>query len=335
MSVARSTLVANALGRVGELDDGTSDFATLAVTYAKRAYREFLLGGMHFLPAGAQMPNWSDLLSSSTSSLGVNDVAYTPLSLVPEVTQTFTASVTQNSTSVTLSATYATSLAGYFIKFTGHAIWYRITAHTAGTAALTLDVAYAGSTDGTIDVEHIVATDYLNPLSSTKSIISGPIVNRQTGETCQYLSRDEFNRRWPRHTMQAGFPENYTLLGVFEQTLLLRFSHYGNASGGESIIVDIPIVVNTRELTSDSTVTALPDQFDHIVEDMLCYYLSIDRDDTKAQGFYQQVQNGLLAVIKQYNAGFRRSYNFGRVFPRLTTKNPPRILRTDNGSIIG
>jgi hypothetical protein len=53
---------------------------------------------------------------------------------------TGTANTTLGSTSVTLSQTIATSVAGYYIQFGFSKDWFQITAHTGGSASITLDV---------------------------------------------------------------------------------------------------------------------------------------------------------------------------------------------------
>lgn len=62
---------------------------------------------------------------------------------------TGTASVTQNSTTVTLSTTLTTSRAGQLFSVNGQNDSYRIRSHTGGTATLILDNPYAGQTAAT------------------------------------------------------------------------------------------------------------------------------------------------------------------------------------------
>lgn len=72
--------------------------------------------------------------------------AFTQVTLATDYT-TGTASVSAGSDTVTLSGTIATSQAGRFIQFSSARTWYQITAHTAGTATLTISPVYAPATD--------------------------------------------------------------------------------------------------------------------------------------------------------------------------------------------
>ena len=64
--------------------------------------------------------------------------------VAPRTTGTVLA--TQGSTSITFSSAPAASVANYQIVISGDAAIYRISAHTAGAAAATLDIAFAGAT---------------------------------------------------------------------------------------------------------------------------------------------------------------------------------------------
>lgn len=70
------------------------------------------------------------------------------ITLVQDVALTTgTASVTEDSTAVTLSSAPATSRAGYLFSVDGSNETYRITSHTGGSTSLTLDYPFLGSTE--------------------------------------------------------------------------------------------------------------------------------------------------------------------------------------------
>ncbi len=64
-------------------------------------------------------------------------------------TVTGTASLTEGSNAVTLSATVAYTLKGYKFSIEGHNVVYEVFSHTAGTAAVRLDVPFEGDTNAT------------------------------------------------------------------------------------------------------------------------------------------------------------------------------------------
>lgn len=117
------------LSRAGEETDGTSKFLTDAGDAAIEAWREFT----------TRFP-WLCLRKSPPSAL---------LTIAPVTTLTLTVAAAGESAAATLSAIYATSLAGRKIRPSGKAWAARITAHVAGTNALTLDAAPETVTAGT------------------------------------------------------------------------------------------------------------------------------------------------------------------------------------------
>jgi len=117
------------LSRAGEETDGTSKYATDAADAGIEAWREFT----------TRYP-WLSLRKSPPGAFNV---------VAPVTTLTLTVAAAGESVGATLSATYATSLAGRKIRPSGKAWAARITAHVAGTDALTLDAAPETVTAGT------------------------------------------------------------------------------------------------------------------------------------------------------------------------------------------
>lgn len=166
--------------------DATADATKLGV-WVNEAYR--LIAGMR---------EWPWMLSAAT------------VQTTPDIT-TLTASVNAASTSVTLSATYATSLANdYMIQFTSTSDdWYLITAHTAGTSAVTIANGYTGSTNlssGTCLIRRIyysLATDVDRVIDMTQAITKEPLI---------FTDPREIDRILPDPTA-TGTPNTYSLVG--------------------------------------------------------------------------------------------------------------------------
>lgn len=122
-----SLILQDVLFRAGERTDLTgplvSDYLDIAKSFVQRAYH--------------------DILSAAPWPWGLTDPPGV-LSLVAKVTGT--CDVTLGSTSVTLSAVLAPSMVGRWLEIDNEQIPYRISAHTSGTTAVTLDAAYTGST---------------------------------------------------------------------------------------------------------------------------------------------------------------------------------------------
>lgn len=115
--------------RAFEETDATSKFRADTVDAGIEAWREFT----------TRFP-WLSLRKSPPGVLNV---------VAPVTTLTLTVAAAGEAVAATLSATFATSLVGRKIRPSGKAWAARITAHVAGTAALTLDAAPATVTAGT------------------------------------------------------------------------------------------------------------------------------------------------------------------------------------------
>jgi hypothetical protein len=98
-------------------------------------------------------------------------------------------------TSITLSATIATTMAGRKIFLDGDGIPHRISAHTAGTDVLTLEAGYTGSlTSGTFTI-------FQDEVETGQSdILAYPmIVELHTGDDLMVVPEGELLRQFPRN----------------------------------------------------------------------------------------------------------------------------------------
>lgn len=124
---------------------------------------------------------------------------------------TLTASVNAAGTAVTLSSVYATTLANdYYIQFSTTDDWYLITAHTAGTNALTISPGYVGAsnlTSGTCTIRRVhysLGSDVDRIIDMREAINDRQLV---------YIDPRHFDRQLPDPTA-TGTPYSYTLLGL-------------------------------------------------------------------------------------------------------------------------
>lgn len=144
-------ILQDALFRAGERTDLTgasaSDYLAAAKRYIMRAYYNTITA-YPFPKSLSSPPGIIDTLDKETG----------------------TATVTKGSTAVTLSAVVATSLAGRKFFIDNEAVLYRISAHTGGTDAVTLDAKYKeDSGTGAFTVyqdEYDLASDCLTPRSA-------------------------------------------------------------------------------------------------------------------------------------------------------------------------
>lgn len=128
-----SVLKKSVLFRVGELTDGTSPYDSKALEYINQIYRSVLAGGNEFEVELGQPWSWARSVAPGT------------LVLKPQY-ETGSISVVNGSASATLSSAAAISLAGQWLKVTGRPEVFRISAHSAGSASITLDTPYTDTT---------------------------------------------------------------------------------------------------------------------------------------------------------------------------------------------
>ena len=129
-------LINSALFLAGESTDGLSDFQDRALELLNRSYRAIWMGGTEIDPTLNEEWWW---LRKSTPGV---------ITLLPR--EEHTASVTNNSASITFSATIADSKVGWHFRAEDTADVFRISTHVAGTAAATLDSVFTGTTNAAV-----------------------------------------------------------------------------------------------------------------------------------------------------------------------------------------
>jgi hypothetical protein len=309
-----SDLLDEILDRAGELTDGTSDFEASALQYLNRAYRGILSGGSELDPNIHEQ--WWWLRSTAEGNL----------ILLPE--QSGSATVTNNNASVTLSAVQTPSIDEYYIRFDGTADVFRVSTHTAGTDAVTLDSVYTGAT-GSATWE-AWKTDY--DLASDVLSLIGPLrCNRLSSGEIQYVSEQDFQRLYPMKNLNDGVPTHFTFVG--ERTV--RFNKGGGDTSTDYVRVDYSYTDMPAALTdSGSEEPLVPLQYRHVLADWGAAMLLADKDDDRAPYFIQSAQRIVAAMAKEHRRRMgRSSRDFGRIKPRVppTLKNE---LKTASGLVV-
>lgn len=127
---------------------------------------------------------------------------------------TGTAAVSNGSATVTLSNTISASRAGYFITFGGSSEIYKISAHTAGSATLTLDVAFTGATDVAASFKIWKDTVAL-PTDLDEAY---QVVCAQTNSVLQPISESELESLFIVNPTQEGAPRYFTVTDYYDPT---------------------------------------------------------------------------------------------------------------------
>lgn len=318
-----SDLLADILFRAGEPTSGTSDFNAVALIYLNRAYQALVMGGGEvdaeinedWWWAKKQPPGVINLESSYTSG---------------------TVSVTNNSASITLSAVVAGSRAGWFFRVEGHSDIFRVIAHTGGTAAMTLDAPFTGSTNAAttyrlFKAEYDLASDVLKVMSPMR-VYQGTL-SEVDGVELMALERD-----WPLRDINAGPPLQFALSTESK----VRFSHYGppdTTSVPNLIRLEYDYIARPPDLTSPGTTEEpiVPKQYRKILSDIALTFLFVDKNDDRASMVSGLAKKGLNAMMNEQRSRMvRYSRTFGKLNPRpgqMTTWRHP--LRTESGFILG
>lgn len=281
-----SDLVNDVLFRAGEPTDGTSDFEAPALQYVNRAYQAIWMGGIEIAPEVNEP--WWWLFKEA------NFVTELPISAG-------TVSVTQNSASITFSSPPAASVVGFWFKVTGTNEIYKVSAHTGGAGAATLDSIYLGATDGAaaytlFKTDYTLAADVLRlvtPMRLGQTNASGSSYTRP-GRNYQILgvSNRELDEIAPLSLASAAIPKLFAQTGE----AVVRVDSYSSTR----IRVDYQYMQRPADLTdSGSEEPVIPRQYRRLIADVAVMFLMIDKNDDRARAVAALARTGLLGMAQE------------------------------------
>lgn len=276
------------------MQDELGDTAPNATTQAKyldvldRAHKVIVAGGGELNVDDEGSTNGRPYIASwavEQSPIVVNtEVAYT----------TGTVSVTKGSTSATLSATKTTSAAGWYLKISGKNVVYRVSAHTAGTDALTLDGGYIDDTDSAAQYE-LIKLDYtFAPSSGSLALPVGNIVVSNYNYAIDVTSREQLESDYPIHEVNKGYIKYAGLVKQTSTGIILRMSHYtSDVERLELHYVKVP-----ETLTTGGVDPILPSHHRIVIPHLALYYLLRRYDDDRAESHLQSAKY-LFKIMKE------------------------------------
>lgn len=316
MAVLESTLdlINDALFRVGEIP-GASEWDSKAVDYINREYRALCSGAHEFLPEYINDWWWM-------RARGV-------LTLNPTYT-TGLVSVIQDSAVVTLDTAPAFSLTGRRFKVDNHGDQFQIASHMAASTTANLDSPFTGDTNSgvafrAIQLEYTLDTAVQALLSPIASFVDNPQIMGLTPERMDEL--------FPLVSSGPGVPMAFCL----ENEQLIRFSH-GGRTDGRSMRMEYNYRPAVADLTYDAaSIPLVPLQYRHVLSDMTCVYLFIDKNDDRATAIGTSVRSSLGAMAKENSRRvIKIDRDAGKIIPRLGNhRRFSNALRTESGLIIG
>ncbi len=305
-----SELLDDMLRRAGESTTGNSKYEARALIYLNRAYRSLSQGGLEF--DNKKVRDWWWL--------------YTQGNLVLQpIRNSGTVSVTQNNATATLSAVVNSDLDGYFFKVDGFADVFKVSAHTSGSASLTLDSVYTGDTNATATytlwkLDYDLASDFARLMTPFRR-------HQSTADEVYSLDVREFQAENPLSLMQTGSPDRFT----FIDHNTVRFNAKGDADG-DYIRLDYFYIKTVTDLTdSASEEPAVPLQYRHVLADLGLYFLLLDKESAKTEGILAQAKSGLKAMHMEQDSRAPKMGFPGRILPRGKFGRHGKQLQTSSG----
>ena len=309
-------LLEDIIFRAGEPASG-SDFAEAALRYLNRAYISLSQGGSELDPTIQE--TWWWLRKNGRGSI-----------ILLPIVETGTIAVTNNNATATLSAVSATDLDGWYLKVEGHPDVFRVSAHTAGSAVLTLDSVYTGTTAATASyrlfkLEYDLPTDCI--------YITGPMRGYREGNRfVHYIDETKMDSEWPIHELQTGFPHNFTMIDDKK----VRFSHAGSTGSTDLIRLDFSYVYGPADLANDTAEPLVPRQYRKILADWALALLFEDIQDDRVTDALGLAKSGLQAMARENRRRMRITDSFHAIIrTRPTNRQGRGVTRTESGHILG
>lgn len=290
----------------GEIDNGNSPLHSVALEYLNLAYLKMLAGPSEYNVDCGQPFVWA---RSSTY-----------LILKP-IYETGTITLTNGSASATLSVVSTLSLTDYDLKADGEPDWFRISANSSGSAAVTLDAPFTGTTGSyaykAIKIRYNLGTGILKLVEPLR------IYRAQNGNDDRDkifgMEINQFRDKFPMRFIANGIPSrfsNYEQVTTATQTYKIIMNAYTE----EEVKIDYDYVAQPSALTDDaSSLPLVPHAFRKVLGDMGASMLLKDEkkqyeDSEKYLGYARQ---GLTAMTTEMN---KKNQNTGANRGRLSAR---------------
>lgn len=219
MALTTTTQLLTRLQQEVRDETSTSDTQTRLLARLNEAYLDIVSGG------GLLNDSVRGLQSAKTHIFSWA-VSQTPIIFNTEAPITsLTSTINKGATALTLSATNAGSLAGWFIKVGNDQEWYRISAHSAGTDAVTLDSAYvnanaAAAETKIVKIDYTIGTDLLLPTNG--------LVNYFTDAPIPLIHKSQHEKTAVVRDLDQGYPSRAFILlnDPVSKAVTIRFDAY-------------------------------------------------------------------------------------------------------------
>jgi len=293
-----SDIIEHVLFEAGEKTDGTSDFDSRVLIWVNSAYRKIWQGGGEFDPTVNE--DWTWLREQGSL-------------ILQEKISTGTVSVTNNSATATLSASQSTDVDNWFFKVDDYEGIFRVSAHAAPSATLTLDSVYTGDTNAIANYK-LVKLDYT--LNSSAIEILTPMYTAHRANNYIRNPQGVINgiskqRLTKPYELLAGIPDTFTQI----DSTTVRFNRYID-SGLKRI--DYWYKAKPSDLTdSGSEEPLIPLHHRHVLANIALYDLLKAKNDDRADVVSLIAKAGLKAMsIENRRRLSQMDGTYGHIRPR-------------------
>lgn len=295
-----------ALAAAGELIDGTSEYESTVLKYLNKWHLDIIGGKNDFNIPCSQPWIWAKAANPGVLILKA-----------PYTSDLIT--VTNASTTATLSVAPLVGLgsfAGRTLQISGRPELFRISAHTAGSATLTLDAAYTDDTGSGLayslhKLEYTLAAGLMRligPMHSQRAQIEGG-----RGEI-EGVQKDRFDRDFPSYRVISGVPTNFTQIGEVEGLVTVRF----NASAPQDTRIEYDYIPIPSDLTdSSSNFPLIPREHRILLQHGATFMLMNDKNDTRMAEYAELTKGAVMALVGTVKAEkMITNKNYGKMIAR-------------------
>lgn len=302
-----SDIIRGALQKAGEEADGGSPFHELALKYLNSVYLDIISGANIFdLDLGE---GWYWARSRTRKYLTLK---------APYETGNVT--VTNNSTSITFSSAPSASLGSFkdrFLKLDDYPEYYRISAHTAGSASATLETEYMNATATAsfkaIKLIYDLGDDVLRLVGPMRVFKQNNFLEDNDGHIFG-IEPDTLFEMYPMTRLEARIPERFAVIYRNDVEHLVQFSAYPL----EDIKLDFEWIPIPEPLIDTKTsIPIIPIDKRWVLEAAVAFYLLSDKEDEKMNHYYNAAKQGLAAMMGAKNKEIQHtSKQRGQLIPR-------------------
>ena len=305
MIITTQDLILDALGKSGEKTDGTSEFQATALSYMDTFYKKLTAGANEFDVDLGDPFVWAK-------------AKYPGVLVLEPFYDTGTVTMVAGSANGVFSAAPAASLAGYYLKVSNRAEYFRIVTHVAASVNFVIDAGYTDDS-GTFAYQ-ANPLDY-NLAAANVVRLYGPmkVYRTQTSDgdgEGQIVGLDQrsFDKKWPMYRLHAGIPTEFAYIYNADGTITVRM----NKIPATQVKVEynyIPMPVDLAD--SAASIPIVPLVHRQVLSHATAYAILMDKQDDKSKHFMGLVQADLKALSNANRREFMQvAKQRGRLIPR-------------------